>query len=59
MKYKASKNRKRGLVPNVKCPNCGARQLHYDGYGIGRKYKVKRRFLCLNCNKRTVSPIRI
>ena len=42
-----------------KCPCCKSVDMVHAGHGIGKHYKIKKRYQCKRCKSFTVNPIKI
>ena len=43
----------------LRCPCCKSTDMRHAGMGVGKHYKVKKRYRCKKCNSLTVNPIKI
>jgi transposase-like protein len=43
---------------NLKCPCCKSTDMTTAGNGVGKDYKVKKRYFCKKCGSYTVNPIK-
>ena len=50
---------KKKINTNLKCPACKHVGMIQSGHGIGKGYKVHKRFTCEKCGFNTINPIKI